>query len=94
MALPIFAAAGALLGIIYAALPESAKEIGREEFERITTGQGDEYINAVIESAFENVGIDIDVEEGLNAQTLTAALNNGPLAGTGLEFSNIFDKDF
>ena len=94
MPLPLVLAAGAaLMGAIYAAVPESGKDIAREEFERILIGDGDEFINEVIAAAFERIGLDIDPDDGLTPQTFTDAINAGPLAGTGLELTNIFDKD-
>ena len=94
MPLPLVLAAGAaLLGTIYAAVPEAGKDIAREEFERILIGEGDEYINSLIQTAFERVGLDVDPEQGLTPQALTDAINAGPLAGTGIELSNIFDRE-
>lgn len=41
---------------------------------------------------FEEMGLDIDPGEGLSRDTLTRAINAGPLASTGLEFRDLFDR--
>lgn len=89
----VVAAAGAALYAAWQAIPEAGKDIAREEFERVMKGQADDYTNAAIKSGFERLGLDIDPEEGITPHAITEAINTGPLAGTGIEFRNIFDKE-
>lgn len=93
MALPIFVAAGAVLAAIYAAVPDSIKEITREEMERASRGEMEDFTEAALTAAFEKIGLEIDLSEGLTPKTITEAINAGPLAGTGIELTNIFDKE-
>lgn len=96
MAAP-FLALGAVLAGIYATvatmIPDSVTRITKEEMARLLLGNVSEAEDAVIKDAFAEMGLDIDPRDGINAQTLTAAINNGPLAGTGVELTNIFDRD-
>lgn len=46
-----------------------------------------------IKAAAEQMGVHVDPDGPINAQTITAALNEGPLSGSGIEFTNIFDRD-
>lgn len=87
------AAAAAVLAAIYAAVPESVQRIAKEEFARIVMGDASEYEAEAIKSAFAKMGLDIDPAEGLTPQNITAAINAGPLAGTGIELTNIFDRN-
>lgn len=93
MALPIFVAAGAVLAAIYAAVPDSVKDITREEMERASRGEMEDFTEAALTAAFEKIGLEIDLSEGLTPKTITEAINAGPLAGTGIELTNIFDKE-
>lgn len=46
-----------------------------------------------MQNALEAMGLPIDLEtQDFTPQTFTAAINQGLLAGTGVEFTNIFDK--
>lgn len=96
MAAP-FLALGAVLAGVYAAvatmIPDSITRISKEEMARLFLGNVSEAEDAVIKDAFAEMGLDIDPSDGINAQTLTAAINNGPLAGSGVELTNIFDRE-
>lgn len=89
----IAAAAAAALAAIYAAVPESVQRIAKEEMARMALGEVDEYENEAMKAAFATIGLDIEPSEGLTPQAITAAINAGPLAGTGIELSNLFDRD-
>lgn len=89
----VVAAATAVVVAVYAALPEAAKDVAREEFERMMQGKTDDYLKSIMAGAFEKIGLPLDPDEGINPQTITAALNDGPLAGTGIELTNVFDKE-
>ena len=93
MALPIVIAAGAVLTAIYAAIPDSVKDITKEEMERAARGEMSDFTESALSSAFEKIGLEIDLSEGLTPKTITEAINAGPLAGTGIELTNIFDKE-
>ena len=93
MALPIVIAAGAVLTAIYAAIPDSVKDITKEEMERASRGEMEDFTEAALTAAFEKIGLEIDLSEGLTPKTITEAINAGPLAGTGIELTNIFDKE-
>lgn len=43
-------------------------------------------------AVFERMGLEFDTEEGVTAETVTKAINAGPLAGSGVELSNLFDR--
>lgn len=96
MAAP-FLALGAVLAGVYATvatmIPDSITRISKEEMARLFLGNVSEAEDAVIKDAFAEMGLDIDPSDGINAQTLTAAINNGPLAGSGVELTNIFDRE-
>ena len=87
------AAAAAVLGAIYAAMPESAQRVAKEEMARLAMGEVDEYENEAMKAAFATMGLDIEPSEGLTPQAITQAINAGPLAGTGIELTNLFDRD-
>lgn len=46
-----------------------------------------------IVAAFQSMGIEFDLNDKVNASTITQAINNTLLSGTGLELTNIFDVD-
>jgi hypothetical protein len=46
-----------------------------------------------LEQAFKSLGLTIDASQGFSRESITAAINAGPLAGTGVELSNVFDKE-
>lgn len=48
---------------------------------------------AAIKEAFLKMGLDIDPESGINEEAITKAINAGPLAGTGIELTNIFNRE-
>lgn len=87
------AAAAAVLAAIYAAVPESVQRIAKEELARLAMGEVDEYETEAMKAAFATMGLDIEPSEGLTPQAITQAINAGPLAGTGIELTNIFDRD-
>lgn len=87
------AAIAAVLATVYALLPDSAQRITKEEFVRLFAGEVSEAESTAIKDAFQKMGLDIDPENGINGRTLTDAINNGPLAGTGVELTNIFDRE-
>ena len=98
MALPVaavalWAALTTVMTTVVASIPDSAKRISKEEFARIFLGEVSEAESAAIKDAFQKMGLDIDPENGINERTLTDAINNGPLAGTGVELTNIFDRE-
>lgn len=45
-----------------------------------------------IGAAAEKFGLVLDADDGVSAEAINAAINAGPLAGTGIELTNIFDK--
>lgn len=96
MALPAILLWPVLVGVfatVSASIPDSVKRISKEEFTRLFLGEVSDAEDAAIKDAFAKMGLDIDPREGINAQTLTRAINSGPLAGSGVELTNIFDRD-
>lgn len=94
MPLPmVLAAAGAALAGLYAAIPESVKNIGREEIDRALAGELDDFLNEALTSAFERIGLQVDPDGPLTPESLTKAINDGPLAGSGIQFTNVFDRE-
>lgn len=89
----ITAAAAAALAAIYAAMPDSVQRIAKEEMARMAMGEVDEYEEAAMKAAFASIGLEIEPSEGLTPQAITAAINAGPLAGSGVELTNLFDRD-
>lgn len=89
----LYAAAAAALAAIYAAIPDSVKDISKEEMERAARGEMNDFTKAAMQEAFQKIGLAIDVEDGINPRTITQALNDGPLSGTGIELTNVFDKE-
>lgn len=87
----ILAAGAAVMAALYAALPDSVHRIGKEELARLVAGEASDYENELLRGAFASIGLDVDPEQGLTPQALTRAINDGPLAGSGVELSNIFD---
>lgn len=51
-----------------------------------------ELIDAALEAASERIGVTL-TRDNLTPQGITDAINAGPLAGTGIELTNIFDRD-
>lgn len=43
-------------------------------------------------AVFEELGLELQPDEGLNEATIRRAINEGPLAGSGVVFTNIFDR--
>ena len=90
----VVAAAGAAVYAAYQAIPEAAKDVAREEIDRAMRGEMDEYMASALGGAFEKIGLgNIDLSNGITPQAVTQAINEGPLAGTGIELTNIFDKE-
>lgn len=46
-----------------------------------------------LEFAFKNMGFTIDSSNGFSREAITQAINAGPLAGTGVVLTNLFDRD-
>lgn len=101
-AIAIPAAAGTFLATLVAFVDEMADAVA------YVTGERNETLDEVqaftrryeghlarwaVGAVFEQMGLDLDASEGVNAQTVTKAVNAGPLAGTGIELSDLFDKD-
>jgi hypothetical protein len=62
-------------------------------FKRYVGGGIDEIERDCLFWACASLGINIDLDEPLNAYTLTKAINTGVLAGTGIEFTNLLDGE-
>ena len=88
----VLAAATAVLAAIYAAVPDAAKDIAKEEFYRIAIGERSEFEQAAMAAAFEKIGIEIEGDESLTPEFITRCINEGPLAGSDIQLTNIFDK--
>lgn len=74
-------------------LPDSVKRIAKEEFVRLMVGDLQDLEDAAISGAFERLGLEIDPSDGgLSAQAITRAINEGPLAGSDVQLTNVFDK--
>lgn len=43
-------------------------------------------------AVFESMGLDLDTSEGITGPAITRAVNAGPLEGTGIELTNLFDR--
>lgn len=97
MPLPLIALVawgGGAMASIYSVLPDSVTRIAKSEFIRIAGMDLKGLENAAIKDVFAKMGLDIDPENGgLNAGAITDAINAGPLGGSGIELSNVFDKD-
>ena len=96
MAAPLLLLAPALtaaVAAVAASIPDAVTRITKEEFVRLFAGDVSEAEDAAIKEAFSRLGLDIDPSNGINARTVTDAINAGPLDGTGVELSNIFDRD-
>ena len=94
MAIPVaIAGVAAVIAGLYAALPSSVQDIGKEEFMRLLAGDLGEFEREAIKGAFSKLGLEVDPETGINAESITRAINEGPLAGSGVELTNIFDRD-
>ncbi len=90
----VIAAATAAVYAAYQAIPEAAKDVAREEMERAMRGEMDDYLASAMQGAFEKIGLGhIDLSGGITPQAVTRAINEGPLSGTGIELTNIFDKE-
>ena len=96
MAAPLVAlgaALAAVMGVVAASIPDSITRITKEELARLIMGEVSDEEDEAIREVFQKMGLDIDPENGINERTLTDAINNGPLAGTGVELTNIFDRE-
>lgn len=93
MGVSLVAAAAAALAAIYAAVPDAAKDIAKEEFLRLAIGERDEFEAAAMAAAFEKLGLEIEGDEPLTPEFITQCINRGPLAGSELQFTNIFDRE-
>ena len=83
----------AVFAAVVASIPDSVTRITKEELARLIMGEVSDAEGAAIKEAFLKMGLDIDPEDGINAQTITAAINAGPLGGSGVELTNIFDRE-
>lgn len=77
-----------LIDAYQAAAPE--RERTREEVRQWFENGTRPMVEAGLRMALDDVGL--QVEGPINELTITQAINEGPLAGTGVEFSNLFDK--
>ena len=96
MAAPLVAlgaALAAVMGVVAASIPDSITRITKEELARLIMGEVSDEEDEAIREVFQKMGLDIDPENGINERTLTDAINNGPLAGSGVELTNIFDRE-
>lgn len=97
MPIPVALGVGAAISAAYVAIsnmiPDAVEKITKEEFMRLVAGDVGDLEKAAITDAFAKLGLAIDPEQGLSAGAITAAINAGPLAGTGVELTNIFNRD-
>lgn len=96
MPFPFLLLGAVLTGVfasVVAMVPDSVTRISKEEFIRLFAGNVSEAEDAAIKDAFARLGLDIDPAEGINAQTITRAINNGPLGGSGVELTNLFSRE-
>jgi len=82
---------------VYAAasmlVPDSIQRITKEEFLRLMKLDVGELEDIAVKEAFSKMGLEIETGKNLSAQSITNAINNGPLAGSEVELTNIFDKE-
>ena len=67
----------AVFAAVVASIPDSVTRITKEELARLIMGEVSDAEGAAIKEAFLKMGLDIDPEDGINAQTITAAINAG-----------------
>lgn len=87
------AGVSAAIAGVYAALPSAVQNITKDEFMRLLAGDLGELEREAIKGALLKMGLELDPDTGINAQSITEAINAGPLAGSGVELSNIFDRE-
>ena len=91
----VVATAGAVIAGIYAAMPESGQRIAREEFDRVARPYLEGYAKDVLQNALKSIGLPMDLDEdgAITPASVTRAINEGPLAGTGIELTNVFSRE-
>ena len=87
-------AGGAIAEVIDVALEALGLRKDKDAFLHRQTESARKYFEkALISAAFEHLGIEFDEDEPVNSYTVTEALNRSVLAGTGLEFTNLFNPE-
>lgn len=83
-------AIAATLGLIGMA---ANTEVGRNIIGKAVESYRGDLEKWALEKAFEKMGLRLNAETGFSQEAITQAINAGPLAGTGVELQNIFDRD-
>ncbi|WP_367846260.1 hypothetical protein [Rhodoferax sp. WC2427] len=94
MPVPVIAAAAAILAPIVAAIVVANQtDVGRHIIDRVVESYGKDVEKWALQKAFETMGLALDPENGFNKEAITAAINAGPLANTGVQLTDIFNRD-
>ena len=91
--MPVIAIPIAIQAALGALAAYGAAEVSRPVIERMFRGHKKELEEWALSKAFEAMGVPIDPANGFSRESITAAINAGPLAGTGIELSDIFDPE-
>lgn len=81
-----------LYGALGAVASSGAAELGKLAIKKALDAYGSDLEKWAIGAAAEEFGLTLDADAGISAQAINDAINAGPLAGTGIELTNIFDK--
>ena len=88
------AAAAIVVKAVYDALPDSVHTITREQFEDVGKPIAKAWAQRALTVQLQEIGIELDIEnEGITPYSITQAINKGPLDGTGIVLTNVFDKE-
>lgn len=86
MATQVFIAIGAALTVV------GNSETGRHIIDKVMDTWRPGLEKWALEKAFEKMGLTLNTDTGFSKQAITEAINTGPLAGSGVELRDIFDK--
>ena len=85
MIAPLLAIGGALVAL-------GNSETGRHVIDKVMESYREPLEKWALEKAFERMGLTLNADTGFSKEAITDAINAGPLAGSGVQLSNIFDR--
>lgn len=91
--MPVFLIPPAVVAIGAALTALSLSAVGKPLIENIVKSYKKDLEEWALSHAFAAIGIPLTTETGFSREAVTAAINAGPLAGSGVVLTDVFDRE-
>jgi len=88
MALPLAVLIPSITGAVVALVGQDVYEVIKERLAKKMRELGPD----ILQSAVDKLGIELDASGGISDETLTAAINQSLLAGSGIQLDSVLDR--